>query len=349
MSIVRFVNYIDDNYVQQFNVQSNPPFPSTISYFAIRDKRRIDVGSFGFPRSVLGTEVLYSNQKTDSKIESCSFSPDGIKLICVTETKFGFLYDLTQSPTKPPVKIGPDIVRVCFLDNDNFVFTNNSCEIFEASVSQPNSRKKISSLPPCTVNSIDQFDEFVFYLTSIGIFLDDKRIFNTEAYACTESDEGDVIYFLTTTGLIQYEFETKEIKHLLTIDKMLRYLHCEKLKLANMPLCFFNNFLVICTEKRALAFNISNGLLGPMYIQYDDEDGPLLGVLVDQNNSELSLITSTKPIYLSFPPYKQSDYAEKAKFAVKLSELLKKSTSSPDSDAFNFTDISNLLKAYPPL
>lgn len=347
MSIVRFVNYIDDNYVQQFNVQSNPPFPSTIAYYAIRDKRRIDVGSFGFPRSVLGTEVLYSNQKTDSKIVSCSFSPDGIKIICVTETKYGFLYDLTQSPTKPPVKFGPDIVQVCFIDNDNFIFTNNSCEIFEANVAQPSTSKKISSLPSCTVHSIDQFDEFVFYSTSIGIFLDNKRIFNTESYACTESDEGDIIYFLTTTGLIQYEFETKEIKHLLNIDKMLRYLHCEKLQLANMPLCYFNNYLIICTEKRALAFNITNGFLGPMYIQYDDEDGPLLGVLVDQNNSELSLITPTKPIYLTFPPYKQSDYAEKTKFSTQLAELLKKSTESPDSDAFNFTDISNLLKNYP--
>lgn len=347
MSIVRFVNYIDDNYVQQFNVQSNPPFPSAIAYYAIRDKRRIDVGAFGFPRSVLGTEVLYSNQKTDSKIVSCSFSPDGIKLICVTETKHGFLYDLTQSPTKPPVKFGPDIVQVCFIDDENFVFTNNACEIFESNVTQLNSKKKLFSLPSCTVHSIDQFDEFVFYSTSIGIFLGDKRIFNTESYACTENDEGDIIYFLTTTGLIQYEFETKEIKHLLNIDKMLRYLHCEKLQLANMPLCFFNNYLIICTEKRALAFNISNGFLGPMYIQYDDEDGPLLGVLVDQNNSELSLITSTKPIYLSFPPYKQSDYAEKTKFATQLVELLKKSTASPDSDVFNFTDLSNLLKNYP--
>lgn len=347
MSIVRYVNYIDDNYVQQFNVQSNPPFPSTITYYAIRNKRKIDVGSFGFPRSVLGTEVLYSNQKTDSKIVNCTFSPDGIKLICVTETKHGFLYDLTQSPTKPPIKFAQDIVQACFVDDDNFVFSNVSCEIFESSVTQPNSRKKISNLPPCTVNSIDQFGNSVFYSTSIGIFLDGKRIFNTESYACTESDEGDIIYFLTTTGFVQYEFETQEIKPLLNIDKMLRYLHCEKLQLANMPLCFFNNYLVICTEKRALAFNITNDLLGPMYIQYDDEDGPLLGVLVDQNNSELSLITSTKPIYLSFPPYKQSDYAEKPRFVTKLAELLKKIKESPETDIFNFTDISDLLKAYP--
>ncbi|OHS99114.1 hypothetical protein TRFO_34514 [Tritrichomonas foetus] len=338
MTVFRHIEFVDEDEIDQFTTQTNPPFPAPICFYAIRRKRRIDVTEFGLPRSVLGMEIFYSNQKCDAPIVSCSYSPDGLKVICITDQQRGFLYDMKKSPTIPPVNFGPDILQACFLDDDNILFVNNLYEIFEAPVSDPNKRSKMSSIQPCTINVIEKYQQFIFYCTSIGIYLNSKRLTNTEAYACT--CDGKNVYFLTLSGIIQYNLSTRQISTVFTRNQILAHLRQDSMVLSSSPLCYVSNinYLILCTKDKVLGFSLDKGTIGPIY-KHSDE--PLLGVAAD--GQDIFFVTSQNLHYLMFPKFKPrkeqvagSDYINQLKTIVGIEDPLKQ-----------FTETSNLLQKHP--
>lgn len=335
MSIHRHVEYINDTNIQQFNSQSNPPFQSPISFYFIRNKRRIIIYSLGSPHSVLGTEILFNTHKTDSPICFCSITPDGFRLIASTQSKRAFLYDLKQSPSTAPINIGPDIIKSCFINNETFIFSNGNSEIFESNINHPIDRKNIAKLPNCTINSIDYLHNTIFYSTSIGLFAgNQERLIQSATFSITS--DGTFLYVLTSSGIFQLNPNTFQSQLILHLNTLLKYLHCQQLDLSLIPFCYLNDHLFVCSKDRLFSYHISSSTIGPLYINHESE--PLLGIVSDYDNKDIYLVTSLKPIYLSFPAYKTADYVEKPNFFSQLKNHLQ---------GYDFAHISDLVKQYP--
>jgi hypothetical protein len=260
------IAYLADESLPEFILTRKQSFPTHIAFFFCRNSRKIDICWDGTPRSVKGSEIFYSNQGTGSPICSAVASLDGCSVACVTASGRGFYFKLSTSDLIAPVKLGPGIVSVSFLDNMHLVIATKTSAIHRRDLSQSQS-ELVGVLDDCSVNSIDCKDGLIFLSTTSGFFVQRnpayvEKVVNVNSYS---SDYvAPFVYFMTSDGIYKCHVGGDSMpKLLVNLIGILKVLKSQIVPQAKI-LCFSDSVLLY-NSTRIVSFSTVDGIANSYY------------------------------------------------------------------------------------
>ena len=345
MKIFRNIDFVDIQRISKFLITESKSFTSNILFYFIQHQKEIEIGNDGILISNSGSGVFYPNETIHSNIISSYICPNMSKLFSISENFEGVLYYVNNFPPKE-VEIGNDIVCGNFVNNESLVIVNQSHEVIEIHLNDLNNKTKLFKLrtqnDKIIFHSILKIGDFIFISTNVGIFLGENKICQNESFYCVHNNS--MIYFLTTSGIIQFNLKTQELNKLFSINEIMKYTQEESTQFTKKPLCFINSTLIVCTRHTVLGLPLGNKIIGPIY--FNNEPKELIGVTSFQE--KLYAYTEENCIILSIPPFKPvlDTKVTNDEFIQILSNVL---TSDKSADIAKkveqFNELSNLLKS----